>query len=971
MDNLLIEASAGTGKTQRLGLRLVELLNEAKVEPHHIVALTFSRAAAGEIFERFVSLLANSAKSDAKSALSLRKVISVQHLSQIGTLDSFLMRMLRAFPLELGLSGDLEIMDPSSAESASNNVASSVLRRTDESVKNAFIDAFLQAMNYQNVSSFAKAYSGFVNQWHSLVAAMPEKSSWGDPFAIWGSDVQFAHVTEKELEEAASRVEEALKGDEWAKFAQFVRTFRGSFGKTKGYVSKLLELDNLFSVDAISFKFNRREIHLSREETLIVRDAIMCVYGYVVRMKLDLARGVYCVISEYEAVYDRLVRRKGRLVFSDVPRLIASLPEDLRLQLEYRMDSRIGAWALDEFQDTSRSQWASLSNLIDEAKQSGGATSLFVVGDRKQAIYGWREGDVEIFTRERESGFYEVDNLRKTYRLCPAIAEAVSRVFARGRILSEFPSWKGCPEHESGKPDVQGFVRTIEASSYNKEDFVSPVYSALSAVLGDKCSDPRRRGISAAVLVRENSLGEFLAAELKTLGFEGVVWEGESQIADTPALSGFLDLFQLADHPGDVVTYRHFAMTPLAAAKYPDGLPSAAEISREMSLAFTSRGIARTLRELRACFPDSPDVTWSRFTEERFVDVLRSAEEFEQTQKSQTRLADFPQFLKSKKKRAVASDGLVRIMTIHRSKGLGFDYVVLPLAERKGLKGNPSGPLIGDGWVLPVIDPHVARAVPKLKEAWELLKDRGEQEALCTYYVAMTRAKKGMTIILTPEGQTIRFSDLVRSASLDDLVNADVKLLPSKEENKDKAKSDKGENSFKRSIRVKMKRRLPSLGFTPGMSAGDLFASNISSRKVALERGIAVHAEYEAVEWLEPEKAVTPLEKALVKPDHLVALWREKPFEVFLDGVWSSGRFDRVVFEERDGATWATVLDFKTNRLMRGEDSAAFAKRMSTEYSAQMSAYRSAVSSLTGINPERITSLLLLVSTGEVVELPR
>ena len=55
--NLLIEASAGTGKTQALGERLIELLEQG-VKPHEIVALTFSRAAAGEMFERFVSLLA-------------------------------------------------------------------------------------------------------------------------------------------------------------------------------------------------------------------------------------------------------------------------------------------------------------------------------------------------------------------------------------------------------------------------------------------------------------------------------------------------------------------------------------------------------------------------------------------------------------------------------------------------------------------------------------------------------------------------------------------------------------------------------------------------------------------------------------------------------------------------------------------------------------------------------------------------
>ena len=114
-ENVLIEASAGTGKTQALAERLIALVrgrdNKGGLEPHEIVALTFSRAAAGEIFERFVSLLAERAQGDPSCAALLRKVVATQHLSQIGTLDSFLMRIARSFPLELGLDGGVEIMD--------------------------------------------------------------------------------------------------------------------------------------------------------------------------------------------------------------------------------------------------------------------------------------------------------------------------------------------------------------------------------------------------------------------------------------------------------------------------------------------------------------------------------------------------------------------------------------------------------------------------------------------------------------------------------------------------------------------------------------------------------------------------------------------------------------------------------------------------------------------------------------------
>ena len=144
--NVFIEASAGTGKTQALGMRLLELMR-AGVKAQDIVALTFSRAAAGEIFERLVSLLADGAEKGGDDARMLREVISTQHLSQIGTLDSFLLRMLRAFPPELGIFGEPEMMDDFRARREMSAISFSILRRTDSAIKKAFVEAFSLALD--------------------------------------------------------------------------------------------------------------------------------------------------------------------------------------------------------------------------------------------------------------------------------------------------------------------------------------------------------------------------------------------------------------------------------------------------------------------------------------------------------------------------------------------------------------------------------------------------------------------------------------------------------------------------------------------------------------------------------------------------------------------------------------------------------------------------------------------------------
>ena len=960
--NVLIEASAGTGKTQALAERLIALIRGG-VKPQEIVALTFSRAAAGEIFERFVSLLADRAEADPHAVAFLREVIATQHLSQIGTLDSFLMRIVRSFPLELGLSGPLEIMDEYASAAERARVSFGILRRTDAALKAAFDEAFALAMNQENVRSFTETYRAFVKDWHERFLSMPEPQAWGNAAKL-GVDER-CRCRAEDLSDFADALEGFDESKVWREFVQWVRDFRGSFaGATKGLAKKFLELgEDLFTGATMEVSFNRKPYVFSGARAAAIRAAFAAIFGMVLRMRLARARGIYTLVRSFEAEYAKRVRMAGRLVFADVPRLILGLNESARQALEYRMDSKIRAWALDEFQDTSREQWKALSGLIEEAKQSVGEKSLFVVGDRKQAIYGWRNGDVGIFTRERTSGVYVVDELKKTWRSGPAVVEAVNRVFVRGRLATEFPGWEA-PEHETARPERNGFVQVVESAGRKKEDFVEPVFNALRAV------DPVARGLSAAILVRTNPMGEMLAAALKAKGLKGVIWEGESAILDTPALVAFLDTLSLAEHPGDGQAYEHFLRSPLATAKYGAVIPDAATISGEFALAFATKGLVRTFRELRATLPKDPSVAWSAFTEDRFTDLLRAAAEFERTMEAGVRLVDFISYLRSCKKRNVAEPGKIKIMTIHRSKGLGFDYVVLPIYEPEAIDREPDGPLIGEDWILPDPGERISSVYPILKDAAERRQERSEQEELCAYYVAMTRAMRAMTLVLHPaaktDSSTRRFSQFVRESLSEPIGDPkwyqDFKVEVHDTKRDGSAGSSNRETSEpQRRKRVFVKRRLPSLSFQTGESAGDLFAA-ANARQAALERGISVHAAYEKVEWMDLAAATNDLERALVKPSDDATLWREKPFEIRVGDEWISGRFDRVVFTGTGANLRATIYDFKTNAKRPNESETDLMLRLAENYRGQLMAYRRALSLLSGISMEKISCFLLLSS---------
>ena len=140
--NLLIRASAGTGKTYALATRYLRLMLLDEVKPEKIVALTFSRAAAQEIYTKILERLWKAAASEdgakeesakiregledrnapqtasipeswdkATFASLLRRLLDTQHLGTIATLDSFILRMVRNFPLEMGFQHAVEVLD--------------------------------------------------------------------------------------------------------------------------------------------------------------------------------------------------------------------------------------------------------------------------------------------------------------------------------------------------------------------------------------------------------------------------------------------------------------------------------------------------------------------------------------------------------------------------------------------------------------------------------------------------------------------------------------------------------------------------------------------------------------------------------------------------------------------------------------------------------------------------------------------
>jgi len=161
--HVMILASAGSGKTYALTNRFVRLL-AGGAAPERIVALTFTRKAAGEFFDEILRKLARAA-ADPTAAQELareidfpglgptdflrllRTVIEAMPRLSLGTLDSFFARIVRSFPLELGLGGDFTLLEEAAARLERRRVLQRLFTAGGEpdAAQREFIEAFKRA----------------------------------------------------------------------------------------------------------------------------------------------------------------------------------------------------------------------------------------------------------------------------------------------------------------------------------------------------------------------------------------------------------------------------------------------------------------------------------------------------------------------------------------------------------------------------------------------------------------------------------------------------------------------------------------------------------------------------------------------------------------------------------------------------------------------------------------------------------
>lgn len=817
--HLVLKASAGTGKTHRLSARFLRLIANG-ADPASIMASTFTRAAAGEIRERVVLRLARAACGDQRALNELHDdtggigrsdyqaqdaARDLDHLlsalprlrSAVTTLDGWLAGCVGMLLGELGLEqlGGLGSADEPAQVALRDAALLTAIEHIGHGDAREGLALLLDGLSTSGTSgrSSLDLLARAADDWGAARDEQPDRAAWGlgpaPDYATTEADPTKAIaklVAAKDLLPTTKKGEinkVALRG--WTNDCQ-----RAEAEDWVSWLSGGIPKAIIANPDQPTYSRSQLDPALVASYQPVINHALAWVWQDLDN-RAQIAFGLVGVIQDELA---QARRASGRLTFDSLPGLLAQAFNNdgtpLLEELAMRLDGRVRHLLLDEFQDTSRAQWSALLPLAGELLATGGEEaepSTLIVGDIKQAIYRWRGGCSAIMRQlpaRHHLPAAAVESMDRSYRSSAAVLAMVDQVFERVADIAAGclkPNLEAAAEriavdyhpHQAAR-DLPGRTRVIrlaaDANNSSAETDGTLIDDQASSALAPPPANPYTTavvahiaelraecpGLSIAVLLRKR--GDLYRGLLSGLAELGIPAHGEGgvTIGDHPAVGQCLALLRLAGFPGDTAAWQSVRLSPVASV-LPAAATSAALTSAWVQERCLQVGLDGFLADAIKCLQPACD----QLAQRRLNQLLGLATNAITTDPAlhdqPERLADI---VASTPVRDPGSEtDVVQIMTVHNSKGLEFDLVVLPeLHGRFGsrdaadrvllVRDDPTEPPTR---VLPRPTKDHRAWFPEL-DAWANTAEvDAREEDLCLLYVAMTRAVHGLDCLI-PDG---------------------------------------------------------------------------------------------------------------------------------------------------------------------------------------------------------------------------
>ncbi len=724
---MALKASAGSGKTFALSVRFLALLFKG-ANPSEILTLTFTKKATAEMKERildYLKILQKENLEDEKEKEKSQNILKeleekyrldpsfVQNSAQkiyqrflnaeirISTIDAFFQSILRKFCWFVGLSANFEVNEDTKAHQQQLNASFlSALDNEQLEELSVFITQCLSHDSYTSDSILERLR--FLK--NKLYLFDPNKKE--PVFDEEGFLEKLRNLNQQiqNIETASDAAKTAIKCDD----------FRGFLNSSLTWLEKKSE-----------YRFFKK-----------FKDEIPTLESECEEIENDLKRyyeakesALFKKFPKFIQLYDKATSKIQALDFDAIKDKVHALLngyEELPAEFFYfRLDSKIAHILIDEFQDTSLNDYKILAPFIDEIKAGIGQAkwhrSVFFVGDVKQSIYAFRGSFSSLF--ESVSKDFYHDNLPFNHRSAPLIINHVNTIFKKAYQNSPTAYLEQkYPKTSQNKHVTDGYVK-VSLVANERELLLEQILQEAKNLLEHRI-EPKDITILCATNNDALEIKNYLQENLSEICPSTESSAKLSQFVESKIIKNALE-YALAEEPYKPF-YKH-SVLKLAGYLHDDAIALADFNPKKESVA----GFVWKVMELFELYGECTQIC---------LELAVGCE-------------DANEFLEKLEAKEIASFKIegAQIMTIHKSKGMQFPYVIV--CERLGKpKTNNSNQFLEEysGTELTrlyyrmknreVVDKDYARALDKEEAA----KDHEETNV---YYVAFTRAELGLVVV--------------------------------------------------------------------------------------------------------------------------------------------------------------------------------------------------------------------------------
>ncbi len=797
----VLKASAGSGKTYALTRRFVQFILSEKIRKNrlkNILAITFSNNAAKEMRERILKCLKDLYFGDKATVDDFSMLVSLDDNEihgkagrlideilgnysdfHVKTIDSFTTSIFKASAIDFGYNPEFEIVmsNDTLMEYSFNLFLRKVKEGSDEA---KLLDGVIKIIQEQKNPD-----SSFL--WDPAAKLLEEQKKIYTKLASAGKTPvinDYSALIKDKCGEIKSKLEAV---DREIDMSGLSRNANSSFQRILDDVrkSRFTELIGaglkMPPVKKPDKKANKQDSYDRISE--MWSDAATLISDYINLFSRSYFNPYLNVYRAFHEIIEDTKKHQGRIFIGDINYYLASyLNSEIVPDIYFRIGETIYHFLIDEFQDTSPIQWNNLTPLIENSLAQEG--SLFVVGDTKQAIYGFRNADYKIMKRCEEenlfpSSSHKVAELETNFRSLPMILEFNEKVFKDKTALEpkfSTPASRSGLNSYSQKPKGGTEDGYVETTILERNDDDPPERQKIFDIIDDLL----KRGYTyndIAILTPKN---EHVVIVTKWLNEKDITFISMSSLdVRRRKITGeIISLLKFLDSPIDDLSF----VTFISGEIFSENIASAGIKNKSYwihDFLIEKRDVLPLYKAFKKEFCD----IWDIFFDELFryagylplyeivVQIMKTFKLFEIKGSEEAALAkileaikdfeasglnnlgDFIEFAQSETSGSEWDISLptnanaVKVMTIHKAKGLGFPVVITLLYGDRSKGFEYIIEERGDEICLLKITEKIANGNEYLSRLYHEEKINEMVNKLNSLYVGLTRAERELYVI--------------------------------------------------------------------------------------------------------------------------------------------------------------------------------------------------------------------------------